>query len=196
MPSNDKLRTYPSTPEERREVWRIGLVLIGSAYVFQIILALLVGYDVIKFHPSTVTEESLKGFSARFEYALHYQTLLAFWLLFNITMTIYRRLTRGALNPLDESTEDRVQWIKCVLTNSLESIVLSVFLQLIFVSYATPACILRFIPLVNIVQFIGRIAFYAGYPMYRAFGFNCTLLPNTLMGLYNLYKFGSFVQLY
>lgn len=189
-----KLTSDPSSPDGDGIV--LGTGLLACAAVLQAIVAAFVHSDVIKLHPSTVTEKSLKEFPARIEYAFHYQTLLALWLLFNVMTTMFKRAASGAMNPMDETTEVRVKSIKAVLTNSLESIVLSVLLQLIFVSFAAPGCVLKCIPLINIIQFFGRITHYAGYPMYRGFGFSLTLMPNLLMAGYNLYKFGAFLQLY
>lgn len=182
--------------EESKRIMKTAIVLVVSALIFMVGLALLQGYDVLKLHPAHTTPESLKGFAARVEYALRYQTLLVFWLLFNIYATIYGRITTKALNPLEERTEQRVQLFKNILTNSFESVAVSVFSQLIFVSFAEPSRILHVIPYVNIVQFIGRVAFFAGYPYKRAFGFQCTILPNTILAIYNLYKFGSFIGIY
>lgn len=185
--------TRSLTPEEERQVFKTGFILSGGAITFMVASLLLVAYDVINLYPSKMNADILKGFAPRVEYALRYQTLLVSWLLFNVLITIYGRLTTRALNPLDEKTETSVQMIKCILTNSLESIVLSVFLQLIFVASAQPESVLKYIPLINIIQFVGRIAFFAGYPLKRAFGYMCTVWPNVILCAFNIYKLGEFV---
>jgi len=184
------------SPEEMKRIMKVGAVLAISAVVFMLGLGLLIHQNIIGLHPASTREETLKGFAPRVEYALRYQSLLVFWLTFNVVATIYGRLTTNALNPLDERTEHRVQMFKNVLTNSFESVVVSVFSQLIFVSFAEPLTVLKFIPFINIVQFIGRVSFFAGYPMYRAFGFQCTILPNICLSFYNLFKLGSFMGFY
>lgn len=186
----------PLSEDDIKRVMKIGLILSLSAIVFMLGFAVLVHYDAVKLYPETTKVESLKGFASRVEYALRYQTLLVFWLTFNILATIYGRITTKALNPLDEKTEEKVQLFKNILTNSFESIVVSIFSQLIFVSFAEPAVILKFIPLINIVTFIGRVAFFAGYPLKRAFGYHCTLVPNTILTIYNMVKLGSFLGIY
>lgn len=186
----------PLTKEGRQRVIKVGFVLSASALLFMLGLALLVYKDFVRFYPSNMRAETLKGFASRMEYALRYQTLLVFWLMFNILITIYGRLTTKALNPLDETTEDNVQLLKNVLTNSFESVVVSVFSQLIFISFAEPELILTTIPLINIIQFIGRVAFFAGYPLHRAFGYQCTIIPNLILNIYNMYRLGSFVGIY
>lgn len=196
--SEDNRKSYnrPLSAEDRRKVFKTGAVLSAAAFIFQVGLYLLVIFDVLNLHPKQMKEETLKGFSSRVEYALRYQTLLVFWLFFNVIVAIYGRLTTKAINPLDESTEAHVQIFKNVLTNSFESVVISVFSQLIFVSFAEPITVLKMIPLINIVQFVGRVTFFAGYPLKRAFGYQCTALPNLILNLYNMYKLGSFVGLY
>lgn len=182
--------------DEKKRMMKASAVLGASSLIFQVGLYLLVISDTLALHPKQMQAEALKGFSSRVEYAIRYQTLLVFWLLFSVFATIYGRITTKAINPLDETTEQRVQIFKNNLTNSFESVVISVFSQLIFVSFAEPTTVLKLIPLINIVQFVGRVAFLAGYPMYRAFGFNSTVMPNILMNCYNLFKLGSFVGLY
>lgn len=169
---------------------------------FLLSLTIIVGviyfsvHEVIRLAPSSIRAETLKGFSARAEYALRYQTLLFGWLVFNVYAVIFTRLRRGALNPLVDSTEKHAQQMKNILTNSMEQIFLSSMLQLAFASFAEPTLFKNLVPAVNIVQFFGRIAFFFGYPYYRTLGYTLTSVPNTLMLGYNLYKFGSYLGLY
>lgn len=186
----------PLTTFDEKKMKKVGGVLVVSALIFMVGLGLLVHYDHLVLAPKGVGVEALKVFAGRAEYALRYQTLLVFWLLINVLLTIYGRLTTKAFNPLDERTEQNVELFKRILSNSFEQITISVFSQLTFVSFAEPVTILKFIPLINIVQFVGRVSFMAGYPNYRAFGFFCTFVPNIVMILYNLFSLGSFVGLY
>lgn len=177
-------------------MFKVGMILMGSATIFMIGFFALTHYDITRLHPKSTTPEKLQGFASRVEYALRYQSLLVFWLVFNILATIFVRLSTLAINPLDETTEHRAQMMKFILTNSFESIVVSIFSQLIFVSYAEPVTVLKYIPLINIIQFVGRVAFLAGYPLRRAFGYHCTSLPTLVLTVYNLYKLGSFLEVY
>lgn len=127
---------------------------------------------------------------------MRYQTLLYLWLVFNVNAVIYVRLSRKAINPLVDSTEKHAQMIKNILTNSFEQIITSSFLQLAFASFADPVLVMKIIPAVNVVQFIGRIAFFFGYPYYRTFGVSLTMSPNLLMLCYNLYRFGAYLNFY
>lgn len=192
-------RTTTVRPLKASELARLARIALVA---FFLSISLMVGFfylvmnDIVKLYPSIVTVEYLKGYSSRAEYALRYQTLLYFWLIFNIHSVIYVRISKKALNPLVESTEKHAQKQKNILTNSFEQIILSSVLQLIFVSFADHSHTMKLIPAINIVQFVGRIAFFAGYPYYRTFGVSLTMLPNTLLAGYNLYQFGSYMNFY
>lgn len=175
---------------------KVVMVLSVAGILFCAGFFLLVHYDLVQLYPSGWTHEMLKGFALKAEFSIRYQTLLMFWLLFNIFVTMFARTKTQALNPLDGDTEQRVQIFKNILTNSYESILLSSISQLIFTSYADSATVLRYIPLVNILMFIGRVTFFAGYPLKRGFGMICTLIPNSILCYYNMYKFGQFVGFY
>lgn len=152
--------------------------------------------DHIKLYPTEYKLDALKSYPGRAEFALRHQTLLLFWLLLNILMTIFIRITRKAINPLVDSTEKHVAQIRAILSNSYEQIVLSILAQLAFISFASPELTLKLIPLTNFVQFFGRITFYAGYPMFRTFGIMLSLTPNSLLVGYNIYRLGQFYKLY
>lgn len=152
--------------------------------------------DTMKLYPNTIKLDALRGFNSRAEYSLRYQTLLYLWLVFNVHAVMYTRLTKKALNPLVDSTEKHAQMQKNILANSFEQIVTSSFLQLAFASFADATLVMKLIPAVNVVQFLGRIAFFVGYPMYRTLGFSLTMTPNLLMLGYNLYRFGAYLNLY
>lgn len=192
----------PSSARVAPKASEIARIRNIATFAFVLSIAFLSGVyyvvmnDIVRLYPSSIREELLKGFNSRAEYALRYQTLLLAWLVFNVNSVIYVRLTRKALNPLIESTEKHAQMQKNILTNSFEQIVLSVFLQLAFASFADPSFAMRIIPAINVVQFIGRIAFFLGYPWYRTFGVSLTMSPNLFLVSYNLYKMGSYLGLY
>lgn len=195
-----KAATYSqSKPLRKDELVRLRKIAL-IAFVLSNLFLYAVYYasvnDKIQLYPNSLKADSLKGFTSRAEFALRYQSLLLFWLQFNICAVIYVRLSTKALNPLVESTEKHALSIKNILTNSFEQILLSVIAQLAFVSFADPSLTLKLIPAINLVQFIGRVAFFVGYPMYRTFGFNLTLVPNLLLILYNLYRLGLYAQFY
>lgn len=167
-----------------------------AAFIFMGSFLLLVQVDVIKLYPSSSSAETLNTFGEKAEFAFHYQTLLVLWLIFNVFVVIYGRMIHKSINPLETKTEEYIQIYKNTLTNSFETIVISVMAQLVFISFASPTAVLKFIPMVNIIQFIGRIAFLAGYPFYRSFGFLCTIIPSIVLVLYSVFKLGSFIGMY
>lgn len=182
-----------SLSDEDRAIFRKAGFLSVCAILLVMSLGLLVHYDKVQLHPSNTTPEMLKGFSARIEYSLRFQTLYVTWLMFNVFATIHGRMRNMALNPLVESTEAPMLGLKNILTNSFEQFIISAFSQLILVSFAMPETVLRVIPLVNILQLIGRITFFIGYPKLRSFGMVCTLIPNAVMVGYNLYRLVGFM---
>lgn len=185
--------TRSLTPEEEKQVFKTGFILASGAIIFMLVSLGLVASELISLYPEKMNAEKLKGFATRVEYTLRYQTLLVTWLLVNVLITIYGRITTRALNPLDEKTETSVLMINRILSNSFESIIISVLLQLTFVTFAEPATVLKYIPLINIIQLVGRLTFFAGYPLKRAFGYMCTLWPNIIMCVFNVYKLAEFV---
>lgn len=186
----------PLKKEELIKLKKVAYTAFTLALAFMYAVYYAVMNDKIQLYPSSMKADSLKGFTSRAEFALRYQTLLLAWLKLNVYAVIYVRLTTKALNPLVDSTEKHVHSIKNILTNSFEQIILSIFSQLAFASFADPTLTLKLIPAINIVQFIGRVTFFFGYPMYRTFGFTLTSFPNAVLIFYNLYRLGVYAQLY
>lgn len=186
----------PIRGQELKKLMRVAFAAGLAASLLLIVSFLLCHHDKLKLYPSDVNPELLKDFASKVEFTLKYQVLLVLWLVINVHIVIYHRLSRGALNPLTECTEHLAQASKLILTNSCEQILISFFTQLIFVAHADGACVLKVIPWFNLIQFIGRIAFFAGYPLYRTFGISLSLWTNTIMTFYNIYKFGGFLNLY
>lgn len=164
--------------------------LIGAVLYFSL-------NDTLRLYPKSITKpDALKGFNARFEYSVRYQTLQVSWLVFMVFSVIFVRFTKRALNPLVPGTEAVAQGQKNILTNSIEQTLISVLLQFAFASFAEPSLVMKIIPAVNFLALFGRIAFFFGYPMYRTFGMNLTITPNLMLAVYNMYKFGSFLDFY
>lgn len=186
----------PIVGEDLAKYTKLASIATVSAILFLVGVYMLIQQDYLKLHPKNISPETFKGYASKAEYALRYQVLLITWLVINVLLVIYVRLTRKAINPLTEATEHAALGAKYILTNSFEQIFISLFAQLIFISFADNTTVLKFIPAINIVQFIGRVSFFAGYPIYRAFGFDLTVFPNIVLVLYNLYRFGNFVNLY
>lgn len=185
--------------EEDRKVYRIAMMLIAASTVILLGSFFLVYYDKISIHAAPENIDSFNNnILERLLYTFKYQTLLIFWLLFNVLATIFVRIRSMSIDPLNEDTESHPPLVgmKNILTNSLESIFICVMSQIIYVCFAHPVYVLKFIPLVNYLVFIGRITYMLGYPMKRSFGYHLTGWPNIALNVYNLYKFGSFAHFY
>lgn len=76
-----------------------------------------------------------------------------------------------------------------ILQNTFEQFILSAFAQFILISFLDEVWTLRTIPWINFLLLIGRITFYIGYPMYRAFGMFCGFIPTMGMICVAVYKF-------
>lgn len=178
--------------EDRQWAKKHTLISLGSI-VFMVVFGLLVHYEHIRLHPSVVTEGKLETLLPRIEFTLRYQSLQLLWLMFNVFAVIHRRIKHISINPLDSNIEVNIQANKNTLTNSLESIFISIVSQLIFITFAEAKTVLKFIPFFNILMLISRITFFAGYPFYRGFGVQSTLVPNTFLVCYNAIKLVSFL---
>lgn len=191
--------TAAPRPPKASEVARLLKIAVFAFFLSITIIGGVIYFihnDTLRLYPKNYDAKSLPGSNSRFEYCIRYQTLLFLWLVFNVNSVIYARLTKKALNPLVDSTEKHAQMQKNILTNSFEQIILSAFLQLAFASFADSETVLKYIPAVNVVQFVGRIAFFFGYPMYRTLGISLTMLPNLMMLCFNVYRFGIFLGFY
>lgn len=186
----------PIVGEDWKKLFKVASASMAAAFAFMSIIFVLAYNNILKLYPSDMYAAELGTYMDRVQYAIRYQTLLILWLIINVHLVMYVRLTKKAVNPLTASTEHHCQAVKAVLTNSCEQILISLFAQLMVISYASPMTVLTMIPAINVVQFIGRVAFYFGYPIYRSFGMMLTLLPNTIMIFYGLFKFGDFINLY
>lgn len=67
---------------------------------------------------------------------------------------------------------------KNILANTMEQTLLTIGSQLVLIAFASPKMLLNYIPFMNICFVVGRIAFWAGYPKYRAFGFCLSFIPS------------------
>jgi len=125
----------------------------------------------------------------KLELVLCYQSLAVFWLLFNLFYVISRRCKSGLLDPLAANNDARVVEANHIFHNSIEQFLLSVFAQIISISFIDKSILIKLIPLINILFIVGRISFFYGYPNRRTFGFLCSAIPTTLLIHYNLIKF-------
>lgn len=131
---------------------------------------------------------TLTNYGERLEFTAKFLTLGAFWMLFNVYLVIFQRVTTNTLDPMG-GQEDNLKKQANILQNSLEQFVISTTAQICLVAFLNEKYTLRTIPWVNWTFFLGRIFFWLGYPNKRAFGIFCSLIPNVGMVGFCLYKF-------
>lgn len=188
------MSTEERAADRKMDRIRTAGILVISSHVIQLVSFLLVCFEVIRLYPSKKVDEStLQTMQSRVEFAFRYQILLVLWLLINIFATIFARVKSAALNPLERDTEAEMAGPKNILTNSFEQVILSFLGQLVFIAYADPIHVLKYIPLINVLMFFGRIAFLLGYPMKRGLGFFAGFTPSIIMIIFGTYKFLGFL---
>ena len=137
-----------------------------------------------------IQTDKLSGFGSKLEFTLRFLILPALWLLISDLLVMIARCSnkQEALDPLNER-EDLVEVPNNVLRNSMEQALLSLLAQLSIISYLSAADVARVIPLLNVTFFVGRVAYYIGYPKLRSFGFSLTFAPTAAALLFVGYKF-------
>ena len=137
-------------------------------------------------NPSSV---QISSYWHKLEFVVCYQTIGISWILFNMFYVISKRVNSPAIDPTDKEASNEVLVAQNIMQNSIEQFLMSAFAQIISISFVDRTLLIKVIPLINILFFVGRITFWLGYPKYRTFGFMCSAIPNTLLINYNLIKF-------
>lgn len=181
-------RVDPATKLTYSQIGLIGFA-VGIGLFFTIGYLFLSGKVTLH---GKATANALSSLPAKLEFVLKFQALNVFWLLLVITLTAFRRLATGALNPLD-GNEHAVAAQRQILQNSLEQYVLHVSNQLILITNLAPDLMLRVIPMANALFITGRILFWLGYPKYRTSGFLINSFTNIAQTGYNLLSFVRFL---
>lgn len=183
------MATVPDPPK-----FTIGLLLIAiAASIFGLTLVCITMYfayvgelSILKAFGVEKDPESMKTFSDKLEFTIKYWIFGLIWLYFYIHVVIMKRITSGALVP-NTTVEYRVANAKSILTNSFEQMFVSLLAQSVAIVYLTPAQVINVIPLANILFYIGRIAFWLGYPKFRTLGVVVTGAPNSLLIWFSIY---------
>lgn len=126
-----------------------------------------------------IPKDGAKTYATKLEFTVKYWLLPLIWLKLNIYLVILKRVPSRAVNPLD-GHERIVEGVKNILTNTLEQMVASLVMQSILISFLTVDEVVKFVPLINVLFFVGRITFWLGYPLLRTFGFMTTSLPTSV----------------
>ncbi|KAI1279040.1 hypothetical protein HDE_14117 [Halotydeus destructor] len=158
----------------------VGFGIIGGSYH-------LVNTGVLKLGGATQAA-TLKNFSAKAEFTVRYWILPMVWIVLAIFNVGRGRGKHNALNPLT-ANEPLVQVQKNILTNSIEQTLFTFGVQLSMLPYLTADQVLKFIPLINVLFFVGRFLFAIGYPNYRSTGFGMTHFPTLFACMWTFYKF-------
>lgn len=165
-----------------------------AALVFMSTVTWLVWTDRVRLS-GIVTEDKLTGFGLKSEFVFRNLIVGVLWLIFNVHAVIVNRVRTPALDPLN-GHEHLTLTNRNILTNSIEQFVITAITQLSVISYLNGYLVVRVIPLMNLFYLVGRIAFFAGYPRYRTFGWVTTSLPPMVAASYAVYKYGTHLGIY
>lgn len=178
-----------------RALWLLisGLALLPIAYQ----LALLGYLDILA---GNVTGYDLATFADKLEFTVKYFTLPAVWLVWNIIYVEVRRIQVGAGLDVHATPEGKhvnnFDIGQRVLANSVEQVLVSVTTQLALTAIVDGYTLVRTIPILNFLWFIGRVFYFLGYPKYRCFGWPLTFYSIAAASLYTLYAFVRFFLFY
>lgn len=163
------------------------LGLVSASFITSVAVYLVQTGDYLILPPKPVYYP--QSFASKLEFSARYWILGVVWLLFSMTHVMMRRIY-GAMNPL-AGTEGIVVKAKNILSNSMEQFFASLVVQVSAITYFSGDEVVRCIPIMNVMYFIGRAAYWFGYPKYRTFGFCVTFFPTIVVAAYTLYKFAT-----
>jgi len=128
-------------------------------------------------------------FSDRVFFTFEWFVLIAVWLAFSVAWVIRCNCkSTGGCDPTVQRSE-LSQEAQRLLTNSIEQAVLTIVAQLALVPFITGEETIRLIPLINLAWFIGRIAFFYGYPQRRGIGFGLSYFASLAIIAYSFVLF-------
>lgn len=156
-----------------------GLVFTAATFGFY--------YGVIDLTPAGVV---LDTFEQRIAFTLKYIGVQLAWIVLLMYYVIWQRLETPALDPTN-GWEEHVQVAKNMLTNSIEHSAVFTFALLTMSIELDAVMVGRMVPGLTAIFMAGRVAFWLGYPRYRAFGFglsNFPILVALSVNMYALYK--------
>ncbi|XP_054153705.1 uncharacterized protein LOC128952346 [Oppia nitens] len=175
MSTNDN----DKSPKKQREPKPKGagaLMAVGMAFLAIVAFGLYSGRLNINQFQGT-RADTLKQIAPRLQFVLRNLTPGLLFLLFSIIYVGIQRGAKGAENPA-AGRDHLIQLPKNILQNTIEQLLLSVFAQLILVTYLNPGQVLNVIPVMNGLFFVGRVLFFIGYPNYRGLGFQLSAFPS------------------
>jgi len=185
------------TPEEREiylQYTRRGLFLTAFATAFLSFFVYLVIDDILTFS-GPMKAQDLSDFASRLKFLFRFQTLNLFWLMFCMYWVISKRMGTPAVERVIEY-DHLTALAQRHFTNTIEQYLMSLLSQLILITYLDASNIIRYIPAINVLFFIGRFTFWIGYPKHRTFGFMINNFALLATVAYNLYKFGQLYKIF
>lgn len=163
------------------------LGLVSASFLTSVAVYLVQTGDFLILPPKPVYYP--QSFASKLEFTARYWIFGVVWILFSMTHVMMRRIY-GAMNPL-AGTEGIVVRANNILTNSLQQFFASTIVQVSVITYLSGDEIVRCIPIMNVMYFVGRAAYWFGYPKYRTFGFCVTFFPTIIVAAYTLFKFAT-----
>lgn len=180
---------------EHPKVKAFTLFIVASVSIAQwsfFIKTLLMAYknelNVLSMAGIHVQPQNMTTFPDKLQFTAKYWTPGLIWLLSNIILVIFGRLTTGAVVP-NTKIEYKVANQRNILTQTIEQLTLAVFTQMAVLPYLTATQVMNIIPLLNIYFFIGRVIFWLGYPWYRTPGVGFSMYPHMLTMIFLLASF-------
>jgi len=158
---------------------------IEGAFATTLILTVLylVEYDYVSLAGATDSGD-LAEYWQRIEFVFRQLTWGIVWLLFSLNYVVYKRFVTRSVS----GREKYIQAANHIFANSLEQFILTSVGQLIVASHLDSSQLVKIIPLVNIFFFIGRVAYFFGYPQNRDFVWIFTIAPTQLIIIFNAHK--------
>lgn len=131
----------------------------------------------------------------KFLFALRWQTVSCFTLVFSVFRLRFARLNHQFIFPVTPESQRQVELCSRRLKNTLEHLVVNVLGQLALSTYLSQDS-LEFIPGLVLLFVTGRVLFFLGFPDYPQLGNLMTVLPTLFVYLANFYYLWTSGALY
>ena len=127
----------------------------------------------------------------RLVYAVHCLFPMGTVLIWAITMVMFRRSNPAVYDPL-AGNEHLIQVHKNIATNTVEQLLVSAILMLVFAAQTTCSDMMKVLPLFSALFVLGRLLFMYGYRIaakYRTIGIALNILINSTMFYFICYTY-------
>lgn len=173
-PSLSKGKTYEPYP--MKMAWIV--FTVSTAVIVYMIKPVMEG-KFLWLAGEGIPNSSRETYATKLEFTVKYWLLPLIWFKVNIWLVIMKRIPSQAINPLS-GHENIVEPVRNILSNTLEQMIGSLVMQCSLISFLSKDEVVKVIPIINVLFFLGRITFWLGYPRFRTFGFVMTDFPTTL----------------